>query len=159
EPELPLCAMADVEGAPIASRSAIEIITLFMLLPPVAENAIRRPLFRVVADRYALRRNSRSHDNVFLRRVHLARQENPVAKGSLARPVICRHRREYPARNPADIVRIPVPARRASAPGRGQAWCANALFQAPDRRGANSMALSGIRRNFASGLRVRPDCR
>src|ERR1700744_1237271 len=35
--------MADVPGAPVASRSAIVITILFMLLPPVTGNIIRRP--------------------------------------------------------------------------------------------------------------------
>jgi len=37
---------------------------------------------------------------------------------------------EYPERSPADTVRTPCPAARASAPGHALAWCADAPCRA-----------------------------
>src|ERR1700750_2044623 len=94
-------------GPPTTIRNAIAMIVFFML-PIQSFSSPRFP--RIAADRDVHHRNSLLHDSAFAEVLHLSLQQIPGAKGSRDRRGICRLRRGYRARSPADTARRPCPA-------------------------------------------------
>src|SRR5215469_10480358 len=131
-----LCATAT--GAPIKTRSTIEMIVVFMLLLPLTRFLSPQPT--VLVDSDAPRRNNPAHDSAFRPALHVGLQKNFRPVDSWGRPATCRLRREYPARIRAGKARIPCPLAPASTVGHAPTSCANARFPAQDRRGAGSRA-------------------